>query len=475
MTVELRTVRLDELERHPQNPRRDVGDPSELAESIKAVGLMEPIIVAPGDASPWRLIAGHRRTVAAAIAGLEEIPALVRADLDTPAKQLEAMLVENLQRADLTPVEEAEAYQQLKLLGVAPKEIARATGRSKATVDRRLSLSKLPDSVRESLHCGQLTLGDAEAMVEFAGDAEALKALEKAVGTPDFRWTLKRCQQDRERAAQRANAIGEAQAAGRTVVEDLPPSWHWSQDVEIKPLYSMGLGLPEAEHERTCEHHVLVAGTNTAQLTPACARPSVHGGSGATAGRASAGPDLTEEQRAEQEELERRERQLLEELRAAAAVRQDFVRQRLARKARPNRDIMQVFVRTFVVDAIREEQVDLADFASWLGLDDPPDDDEDATTAGQPLDYEAAVVDQVNSWALERLCQALFAIYAGSWSGMPELLNEREWAVDGRGPAHIELLARLGYEPCEVERRMLAEHAAADGEGDAPEAAGGGE
>uniref|UniRef100_UPI00131A4F42 ParB/RepB/Spo0J family partition protein n=1 Tax=Janibacter massiliensis TaxID=2058291 RepID=UPI00131A4F42 len=188
-----RVIRLDDVHPHPDNPRRDVGDVTDLAASIREKGLLEPIVVAhpptdttTGDLDPDALVllAGHRRTAAAREAGLTEVPAIVRADLTTRAQQVETMIVENQHRADLSPIEEAEAFQLLLDLGETQPTIAARTGLPRRRVRDRLKLHKLPDTARDLVHTGQATITDALAVLDV--DAEHHDELLAHLGTPNF-------------------------------------------------------------------------------------------------------------------------------------------------------------------------------------------------------------------------------------------------------------------------------------------------
>lgn len=130
---------------HGKNPRTNLEKIDELTESIKAQGVLEPLIVAPLNGTQYTIIAGHRRREAAKKAGLLNVPCWIREDLDTPDKQLAAMLVENTQRVDLTPIEEADAYAQLVAFpGWNQAKAAKATGRDAKTVKARIAIAKLP-------------------------------------------------------------------------------------------------------------------------------------------------------------------------------------------------------------------------------------------------------------------------------------------------------------------------------------------
>jgi ParB/RepB/Spo0J family partition protein len=182
---DLQTIPVASIRPHVHNVRRDLGDLTELVDSIKGVGLLQPLTVAPdADGDGFVIIAGHRRFAAAVQSGADALPCIVRFDLSSLAKQLQAQLVENLQRTDLTVMEEADAYQQLELLGVKEAAIAKATGRSRATVHQRLLLASLPTERREQYEGGKLSLEGAvkcaKLRQQYADDAEILTAIDKA-------------------------------------------------------------------------------------------------------------------------------------------------------------------------------------------------------------------------------------------------------------------------------------------------------
>lgn len=199
-----RFLDLDDLVPHPANPRRDLGDLTELADSIRAHGVRQNLLVVPdpgirdpesGQPNRYRIVIGHRRAAAARLAGETAVPAVVDLDLDA-AGQLELMLLENIQRTDLTPVEEADGYQGLLDLGLDTATIARRTGRSAKTVRSRLRLAALPEAARAAVHEHRATLEDA-AKIEAFTDPEMAGRLAAALGTTDFRWQLERAERDR--------------------------------------------------------------------------------------------------------------------------------------------------------------------------------------------------------------------------------------------------------------------------------------
>lgn len=145
--------------------RRDVGDVDELADSIRAQGIRQNLLVVPAPEGRFTLVIGHRRLAAAKLAGLERVPAVV-AELDE-REQRELMLVENSQRTDLTVVEEADGYQGLLDLGSSVEEAARKTGRSVSLVRRRLKVAAIDDDVRSHVGAAQLSIEDWETIADY--------------------------------------------------------------------------------------------------------------------------------------------------------------------------------------------------------------------------------------------------------------------------------------------------------------------
>jgi ParB family chromosome partitioning protein len=137
----------------------------ELAESIRAQGIVQPLVVTPENDGTYSIIAGERRFRAAQRAGLVEVPVVVRTGLDDRSR-LELALVENLQRADLNPLEEAEAYQTLQeTFGLSQEEVAARVGKARPTVANALRLLRLPEEIHDLLREGSLTAGQARPLL----------------------------------------------------------------------------------------------------------------------------------------------------------------------------------------------------------------------------------------------------------------------------------------------------------------------
>lgn len=168
------------LEPGPFQPRVDMDAAAlaDLAESIRARGILQPLLVRPhpADRTRFQIIAGERRWRAAQQAGLHEVPALVR-PLDD-AEAMAAALVENLQRQDLNPIEEAEGYQRLvDEFGMTQEVLAQAVGKSRSHVANTLRLRNLPASVQVEVRKGALSAGHARALLSHPEPAKAALAV----------------------------------------------------------------------------------------------------------------------------------------------------------------------------------------------------------------------------------------------------------------------------------------------------------
>ena len=171
----VRELDIASIRPNPQQPRRVFADAplAELAESIAARGVLQPILVRPaGTPGQFEIVAGERRWRAAQRARLHKIPAIVRSFDE--AGTAEVALIENVQRADLGPLEEADAYAALvERFGHKPEEVGKLVGKSRSHVSNLLRLRDLPESVRAHLESGTLTMGHARAIASSA-DAEEL-------------------------------------------------------------------------------------------------------------------------------------------------------------------------------------------------------------------------------------------------------------------------------------------------------------
>ncbi len=174
---DLRTLPLDAIEPNPDQPRRrfDEEGLAALADSLRERGVLQPVLVRPRPGGTFELIAGERRWRAARLAGLDDLPAIVREGDD--AASLELALIENMAREDLNPVEQARACAALvEELGLTREGVGRRVGRSRVSVSNLLRLLDLPDEALELLESGALTEGHGRALLlaEDHGDRRRL-------------------------------------------------------------------------------------------------------------------------------------------------------------------------------------------------------------------------------------------------------------------------------------------------------------
>jgi ParB family chromosome partitioning protein len=175
----LREIRLELVEASRYQPRSQFDESSlaELAQSMRAGGVVQPIVVRPMG-SGYELIAGERRLRAARVAGLSHIPAIVRVLSDEQAVQIS--LVENLQREDLNPLEQARAFERLASeFGQTQEEIAAHTGKDRATVANTMRLLRLPVEIQALLEGGRLSAGHARALLKLEENPALLRVLAK--------------------------------------------------------------------------------------------------------------------------------------------------------------------------------------------------------------------------------------------------------------------------------------------------------
>jgi ParB family chromosome partitioning protein len=176
----VRETPIELIRRNPDQPRRVFSAPEleELADSIRQKGVLQPLLVRPAPGAPgeFQIIAGERRWRAAQQAGLKALPVVVRSDLDD-LDLLEIGIIENVQREDLKPLEEAQAYRSLmERFGRTQDEVAKTVGKSRSHVANALRLLSLPESVQVALDEGRMTAGHARA-ISASPDPERLGRL----------------------------------------------------------------------------------------------------------------------------------------------------------------------------------------------------------------------------------------------------------------------------------------------------------
>ena len=176
-----KTVRLSEIEPNRNQPRKNFDESaiSSLADSIREHGLLQPILVRPLPLGNYQIVAGERRWRAARMLGLDEVPVVIRELSDIETAQI--ALIENIQREDLNPVEEAKAFQRLQDdFGMKQEDIAKKVGCSRSSVTNALRLLKLPEEIQDMLVKGEITSGHAKALLSFSDKKAMIQTAQKA-------------------------------------------------------------------------------------------------------------------------------------------------------------------------------------------------------------------------------------------------------------------------------------------------------
>jgi len=276
-------IPIAEIRDNPRQVRRELTNIEELAASIANYGLMQAVLVFPADDGQggYFLEAGHRRRAACALLGYETIKAEV-IDPGSYARQIVGMLIENGQREDVPPMDEARAIQAVldlrdRDLSTAAK-LAKVIGRSANHVRGRAALTQLPAKAQLGVAAGQVTLEEASALLEFKDSPEALNELAEAVGTRNFQWQLRNAHSELLRARAMTKLRADLDKAGITVI-DQPQDPTKSKAQRLSYLTDdKGVVLDEEEHQQ-CPHHAvfLALSGGEAVAVPLCLDPAAAG------------------------------------------------------------------------------------------------------------------------------------------------------------------------------------------------------
>ena len=161
-------VSVELLDSNPDQPRRDFNDKElmSLSQSIKAKGIIEPLVVTRKDNGRFEIIAGERRLKAAKLIELKEVPVIITYNIEEPSDRLVLALLENLCREDLNPIEEAESFSRLeKEFGKTHQEIAVLSGRERPTITNTVRLLKLPEFIRDDIRFGRISAGHGRSIL----------------------------------------------------------------------------------------------------------------------------------------------------------------------------------------------------------------------------------------------------------------------------------------------------------------------
>lgn len=262
---EIKLINTSLIDPHPDNPRKNIGDVTDLAASIKTNGLLTPLSVVP-NGERYRVIAGHRRLAACKQAGIVAVPCFVL-QLG-PLQQLEAMVTENCQREQLTVLEEADAIQCMLDLGATTASVAHRLGRSADYVRDRVKAASIKTEVRASRDdFGQISIGQLVAIARYDGRPDLQKKLAQTAGTSNFDYTLRNIERD-DRARQWIESVAALLVEPDSGINLIPDPEKPYSDPEWCYLGCMfpSTGTPEEAIEKIREHNPAAVSIHTQQV-----------------------------------------------------------------------------------------------------------------------------------------------------------------------------------------------------------------
>jgi len=429
-------IPLDDLEPDPGNPRDKLRRIDELAASIREVGILQPLVVTRNGNDRYRIVVGHRRHAAAKKAKLTTVPCIVR-DNGIDRARLIHEIIENVQRDDLNPIEEAKAYNRLlKELDVTQAEIAARCGVSEAHVSKRLSLLALPTDVRKRVGLPRgdeqrITLEEAYELSKLADHPDRIRDVLTDPDPIERRYYLEQQVEEVEREQKLTAARADLAAKGKRVVDN--EGYNPKSYARLaKETWERGIVVDRRKHAKEpCAAVVLEWDGRKCNTVPVCTDPERHTKKGASTlkDERPAGPTPTRSGKSP------REKKREAEERDAAKARKAFMSETV--RARPvdelGIDIVDLALRRYLADAAHVELLKMCDL---LGLTPP----KGAKANDRPGPTIGKYIAQSSTNRL-RACLA-FALTQGEWSS--------PWSYQRE---HRELLITLGYEPTELERK----------------------
>lgn len=423
-------AKLDDIHTNPLNPRKDLGDLNGLAESIKSVGLLQPVIVTKDDTG-LRLQAGERRTAAARAAGLDTIPAIVIDDKEDLETILNA-LVENIQREDLTPLERAAGYQAALDLGLTPTTLSKRTGDSLKTVKRHLEVIGLAASTKDAIQAYTVTLDEGVALLPLEGYPDLYKAALKKAGTSDFKYTVERALAE----------IAYANTVDKTKADCESKGIRYVTPDETQKYRRVEWLSKEAQkgHDALDCHAIGVSPHGAHEVFAYCMKPNRHDPT-RKADKNDVSPEAVEERRKER-------RQVIESNKACTAantVRRAWIDEFLTRKK---------LDRMVIVYA--------AEVLANRGLDRADANDVIRKLAGDNENTYWVSTEQVAA-ATGDPDKALRFLLAAALKTAEKNIDNGFWRTSGDNfAAHLRGLMTFGYEPCEPEVEFLKKYPTGD-------------
>ena len=238
-TDSLRTLRISEIEPNKGQPRKNFDKEAmeQLAESIRVNGVLQPLLVRPLATGNYQIIAGERRWRAAKIAGLSEVPVVIRDDL-SEEQVMQVALIENLQRENLNPIEEAQSYRELiDTYKMTQDQLSKALGKARSSIANSLGLLTLPIGVRDLLADGRLSAGHCKAL--------------KAIKDPALMTEIAVRASEGELSVRSIEAIAKREAKREEAQTEVKPRMAYYTEVEISLTEALGTKVKICEGKKT--------------------------------------------------------------------------------------------------------------------------------------------------------------------------------------------------------------------------------
>ena len=443
VSLPIEMIPIDLLSPHPDNPRKDLGDLTELSASIKANGVLQNLTVVPDesalDAPRFLVIIGHRRLAAAKLAEMTELPCVI-ADRMTPLEQVRTMLEENMQRSDLTVYEQAQGFQMMLDMGDTVESVSKDSGFSVTTIRRRLKLLELDaDKFKASEERGA-TLSDYMELDKIESPELKNKVLDK-IGTPDFKNALKSAVES-EKNQKIINRWATEAGAFATRVEEI--DYSTMKHVRTYSIYGNKKDSVECPDDAGETAYYFKIDHNSLTLY-----------------RVKGDTEQAEETAAEAEREAMREASMARESKLTEMTKRHFeLRKEFVSEAHPREYayVMRYASSVLIGDGTWRRGPDMALLTELLGVDEP-DDNEDFATLKKRL------LPDVNDTTRKKEARLLlFAAYArmdsdrnGYWVRRWDSANGGERHERAANPELDELyefLTTLGYEMSEEEKQM---------------------
>ncbi len=460
-----RVLPIDAIKPNPDNPRGEIDldelEASGLVASIRAVGILQALAVEwPSPTSPYLLLAGHRRLAAARLAGLTEVPCLVRQVASTAAERMKIALVENLMREGLAPLDEAGGYLELQKLGMSQREIAEQVGCSQSHVSKRLALLELPKAVQDQVQAGTLPLEAAGALTRLKDHPVNLKRAAAAGSPLQISQAVEREEKRVAWDAKRSELVEIAEGNNWPVVDEPRDTWAKRSFATLSPWGYKGveLDVDTTKHQAEPCHAIMIPAAAPIHVyempsaTSICTAPDRHKPKGESTLKAKI---VTAPKRPVDKELAKLEAQRSKDeadRKAASTARAAVITKALASYKPKNRLSTEMALTLgLVVDQAVNYDGDVALAAELLGLE-----------AGE--DYGCGALERFASSGglqLQRSALALALAFVedelrGGWGSFN----------GAKVRQHYSYLRELGYQPNEFETRKLAEAAEAEDQGD---------